>query len=94
MDGTQNPGGECWWIHLGGPGGGTFACRNKEIDMFELEENLTRLIQLPHFTEKEKGPQRVKRGYPEVMRLVYSKDLDLTAGCDPQLSPYLLLDIE
>ncbi|XP_078198654.1 uncharacterized protein LOC108592839 isoform X1 [Callithrix jacchus] len=52
MDGTDNRGRQCWWIHLGGPvGRGPFVCRNEEIDMYELEENLIRLIQFPHFTE-------------------------------------------
>ncbi|XP_035109470.1 uncharacterized protein LOC108592839 isoform X3 [Callithrix jacchus] len=54
MDGTDNRGRQCWWIHLGGPvGRGPFVCRNEEIDMYELEENLIRLIQFPHFTGKE-----------------------------------------
>lgn len=42
--------------HVGSPGGVSFACGDKEIDMFKLEENLTHhLVQSPHFPDEENG---------------------------------------
>lgn len=47
-------------VHLGSPGAVSLVCVDNEIDMFQLEENLTQyLAQSSHFPDEENGPLRV-----------------------------------